>query len=61
MNAAEIIVHENGSAMVRCHRARKRANGPGDGVRTRNLPINNRMLCRIELRRDGRYRGIYGP
>lgn len=31
----------------------KYANGPGDGVRTRNLPINSRVLCRIELRRDG--------
>lgn len=35
---------------------RVQARGPGDGVRTRNLPINSRVLCQLELRRDGRYR-----
>ena len=30
---------------------RVQARGPGDGVRTRNLPISSRVLCPVELRR----------
>lgn len=45
-------IYDAGFSATASHLHKPRANGPGDGVRTRNRSINSRVLCQIELRRD---------